>query len=115
MNELTEEFETEVYAQDVMVGGVFSAGNVVHGSVVITPTPNTPTFVTVSGLDLSGSGRIIPLVSAKTSVPWTRVREVSVAEVTESSFRVYIYRTNNTATRVHYLAYREPEEEIVIP
>lgn len=106
--EIFDEFETDVYNSDVMVGGVFSPGNWAMGSVVIKPIPNQPTSFLVSGLDLSGSGEVNYNVSVKTNQPWQRVRQVSIAAPGIRTFEVTIYRTNNTATRVHYFVYREP-------
>ena len=108
MDEIVEDFETDVYNSDVIVGGVFTAGNLAMGSVVIEPVPNVVTMFRVSGLDLSGSGDITYLASVKTNNPWSRVRQVSVAAPGIRTFDLTIYRTTNTATRVHYFAYRNP-------
>jgi hypothetical protein len=106
--EIFEEFETDVINSDVIVGGVFIAGNWAIGSVVITPIPNQPTAFIVSGLDLSGDGDINYNVSVKTNQPWQRVKGVSVAAPGIRTFEIRIYRTNNTATRIHYFVYRDP-------
>lgn len=93
---------------DLIVTGAVSAGNIWHGTVDITPEPNTPTMVEITGLALRGTGPVRGQATAHTSVPGRRVVEVSVASLSPSGCQVWIYRTDNTSTRVSVTLWREP-------
>lgn len=76
------------------------------GSPSITPVANTNTVLNVY---YSAAFRVTPtvVVSARSSVIGTTVRNVSVNSPNASYFPLYIYRTNTTATTVDYLAVGE--------
>jgi hypothetical protein len=76
------------------------------GSPSITPVANTNTALNVY---YAAAFRVAPtvVVSARSSVIGTTVRNVSVNTPQTSYFTLYIYRTNTTATTVDYLAVGE--------
>lgn len=92
-----------------------SVGNWAWGSVVIKPDPAAVTSVTVSGLNLQGTGDVCFQASAKSAYPWIAMGETGVAppdgassfEEDPSQFRIFIYRTTGAATRIHWMAWRE--------
>lgn len=92
-------------------GGQGSKGNNHYwqlrmGSPSITPVANTNTSINVY---YSAAFRVVPtvVVSARSSVIGTTVRNVTVNSPNASYFPLYIYRTNTTATTVDYLAVGE--------
>ena len=83
--------------------GKLTAGNIDHGSVSITPTANTPTSKTVSfGKTFSSTPNVI--ISAETSVPGTTVLECGATNISTTGFTAWVYRTNTTATVLHWIA-----------
>lgn len=100
----------ENYTEGLQVDGAFTAGNMAHGVVEVSPTANSPTSHVVSGLSLQGTGDVYVFVTALTTVPGDAVYEVSVggSTVTPSGFTLYLYRTNTTKTLVQWFAIRRP-------
>jgi len=98
---------TEVRNHDLRVSGQLKAGNVAMGQVKITPVANTPTSVAVSGLRLMGSGQVVGLCSAQTSLPGSVVHETSVSSVTSTGMNVWIYRTDTEPTEIGWLVWRK--------
>ncbi|MFH9227661.1 hypothetical protein [Streptomyces lydicus] len=82
-------------------GGVLRAPNIVSGTVSITPTVNTPTSVTVSGLNVAGTA-FRAFVTANSSVPGS-VAECTATNVTANGLTVWINRSTSTTTSVWYL------------
>jgi hypothetical protein len=97
----------EVRNHDLRISGRLKAGNIAQGTETITPVANTPTSVTISGLDLQGTGTITGLCTPVTSVPGTTVLETAVSSVSSSGMDLYIYRTNTTATKVGWFMIRQ--------
>lgn len=93
---------------DLLVIGALSAGNIWNGTIEITPEPNTPTMVEITGLALRGTGPVRGQATAHTSVPGSRVVEVSLSAVSPSGCQVWLYRTNTTSTLVDVTLWREP-------
>ncbi|GAO08682.1 hypothetical protein TPA0598_04_03180 [Streptomyces lydicamycinicus] len=87
--------------QMTFTDGVLKAPNIVTGIVTITPTPNTPTSITVSGLNVAGSVHRA-FVTAYSVAPGT-VAECSASNVSASGLTVWVNRTNNVSTNVWYL------------
>ncbi|MFB6665963.1 hypothetical protein [Streptomyces parvus] len=83
--------------------GILEAGNIKSGTVTVSPTPDVPTSVTVTGLGLSGTTARV-FLTAVTTDPYTRVRGVSVSGVTTSQFTVWLTRTTSTATNIYWIA-----------
>jgi hypothetical protein len=81
--------------------GVLRAPNIVTGVVTISPTANTPTSVTVSGLNVAGTVHRA-FVTASSTVPGTVV-ECTATSVTSTGLTVWINRTTATNTSVWYL------------
>ncbi|MCK7627241.1 hypothetical protein MUU72_29800 [Streptomyces sp. RS10V-4] len=82
-------------------GGVLRAPNIVSGAVSITPTANTPTSVTVSGLSVAGTV-FRAFVTANASVPGS-VAECTATNVTANGLTVWINRSTTATTSVWYL------------
>jgi len=76
------------------------------GSPTITPVANTNTALSVA---FSAAFRVVPtvVVSARSSVIGTTVRNVAVNTPTAGEVTIYVYRTNTTATVVDYFAVGE--------
>ncbi|MEU4166146.1 hypothetical protein AB0F46_04570 [Streptomyces sp. NPDC026665] len=87
--------------QMTFTDGVLRAPNIVTGVVTITPVANTPTSVTVSGLNVAGTVHRA-FVTASSTVPGTVV-ECTATSVTATGLTVWINRTNTAATSVWYL------------
>jgi len=96
-----------IYNDDVQVTGSVSAGNMASLMVTVTPQPNVPTSVEITGLALRGTGPVQALATAHSSVPGLRVVEVSVSSVTPSGCLVWIRRTNATETNISVLMWRD--------
>ncbi|OLT26549.1 hypothetical protein BJF83_20915 [Nocardiopsis sp. CNR-923] len=96
------------YPGDVLITGALSAGNLQTVRVTITPEPNVPTSVEISGLNLRGRGPVQAIATAHSSVPGTHAVEVSVSSVTSTGCLVWLCRTNATATHVSVVFWREP-------
>jgi hypothetical protein len=88
------------YLGDTSVG-VLAARNVVRGSITITPVANTPTSVTLSGLNVAGS-TFRGFVTANSVVPGTQVTGVACSSVTSTGMVITLTRTNTTATIVYW-------------
>jgi hypothetical protein len=87
--------------QMTFTDGVLRAPNIVTGVVTITPVANTPTSVTVSGLNVAGTV-FRAFVTASSTVPGTVV-ECTATSVTATGLTVWINRTTTTATSIWYL------------
>ena len=88
---------------NVEINGV-TVEKIAHGKVSITPTANSPSYVTI---DYSSTGFTATpdiFVTANTSLPGSTVQEVSYGSPTKDGARIYIYRTNTTTTSVSWLA-----------
>lgn len=108
-----QDIPDEVINDNLEVTGCLTASNWVIGAEWITPVANTPTSVTVTGINIGGTGEINYQVTASSEVPGLRVKEVSVSNTHKttgnpSTFEIWIYRTDTTATLVNYILYREP-------
>jgi hypothetical protein len=79
------------------------AGNRVVGKVNITPVANTPTFVDVTFPSALTGTNFYAVATAQSTVPGQTVQGVSVDNVTSTGVRLYVYRTNNTVTTIHYI------------
>lgn len=87
---------------DMTVNGMFTANSMVTGSMNITPSAaNTPTSITVTGLNLPGTVHRA-FVTAQSSVPGT-VTEVTANNVTATGLTLWLSRTNTTTTNIWYL------------
>ncbi|MFD4830130.1 hypothetical protein ACFWPV_09785 [Streptomyces uncialis] len=72
-----------------------------YGQVTVTPVPNTPTPVTLTGFVTKGTD-VYGFATASTTVIGSTVQGVSVSGVTNSTMTIWVYRTNNTATNVNW-------------
>jgi hypothetical protein len=100
--QLTREEAYFVGFDRVRVARVLRAGNIRTGTVAITPTPNVPTSVTVSGLGVAGT-TYKAFVSANTAVPGTTVQGVGFTGVSDQGLTIWVTRTNNTTTTIDYM------------
>ena len=85
-------------------GGAASASSIQSGVVLITPSAaNTPTYVEV---DFPTAFTSAPTVVATplSTVPGTAVLGCGVSNVTATGCRIYLTRTNTTATSVSWIA-----------
>ncbi|MFJ7004156.1 hypothetical protein ACIQWY_29625 [Streptomyces albidoflavus] len=86
----------------VTVNGVLTARNIEAGRVSITPRPNVPTSVTVTGLRVLGNS-IRGIATPSTTVPGTIVTGVGITDITSRSCTIWLTRTNDTTTAIDYL------------
>jgi hypothetical protein len=91
-----------VTAADIRMAGLFRADSISHGLVNITPTPNVPTSVTLSGGNITGN-TFHGFVTANTGAPGTVVTGVSCTAVTSAGMVVWITRTTNVTTTVYWM------------
>ncbi|MFD7769866.1 hypothetical protein [Streptomyces sp. NPDC059787] len=86
----------------VDVSGVLKPRNFAWGRVDITPVPNTPTSVTVSGLDLRGNA-FTAYATAITTLPGTSVTGVGVSAASRTSVTLWLTRTTTQVTAVSWM------------
>ncbi|MFC8537967.1 hypothetical protein ACFUJY_29205 [Streptomyces sp. NPDC057249] len=87
-----------------LVEGYLSARNIEVGRVRITPTPNVPTSMTVTGLRFPvGSKTFRGVATPVTTVVGTDVKGVSITDQTDTSMTVWVTRTDNAATNIDYI------------
>jgi hypothetical protein len=73
------------------------------GSVSITPVASTPTKVTVTFPTPYTSPPHV-VATGESAVVGSQLQGVSVANITNTTVDIYIYRTNTNATTVHWIA-----------
>jgi hypothetical protein len=76
---------------------------VLAGQTGVTPVANTPTKVAVTFPRAFASQPVVT-VTANSAVPGSGVQEVTCANITTIGCDLYIYRTNTTATELHWIA-----------
>jgi hypothetical protein len=103
---LTAGSDPTIEVGDVTVTGALEAGNIKFGSVTLSPVPNVPTPIEVTGLDLQGTGAVRVQVTPLSGVPGSTFEEASVRNPTPDGFTLWGYRRNSTATTIHWLAIR---------
>jgi hypothetical protein len=87
------------------VEGVLKADSIASGRTAITPSAaNTPTPVSVTGLNLKGSS-IRVVATASTSVPGKEVTGVGVTNASATGFTIWLTRTTTTSTSVDWIAF----------
>ncbi|MET8717330.1 hypothetical protein ABZV52_29640 [Streptomyces sp. NPDC004735] len=92
-------------AGTVQVVGYLNANNIATGRVRITPTPNVPTSMTVTGLGLPrNASSIYAVATPYTTVPGTSVTGVGITDPTPMTLTVWLTRSNNSLTSVDYIA-----------
>ncbi len=77
---------------------------IIGGQIAITPVANTPTAAIISFAGAPFSGAPYLVATAYTTVPGSTLIEVGVQQVNSIAGRIYIYRTNTTATDVNWIA-----------
>ncbi|MFD6094742.1 hypothetical protein ACFVWN_01105 [Nocardiopsis flavescens] len=103
---LTAASDPSIVVGDAQITGALEAGNIATGTVTVSPVENTPTLVTVTGLNLAGTGPVRVQLTPLTAVPGGTVREVGVRNPTPYGFDLWAFRTNATAFNVFWLAVR---------
>ena len=103
---LTPTADPSIVDDDVVITGALEVGNIAVGVTTLTPVANKPTKVAVSGLNLQGTGPVRVIATAETAVPGSTFREVCTADHTPYGFSIWGYRTNTTATNIHWMALR---------
>lgn len=98
--------DPSIIDDDLVVTGALEVGNIAVGVTTLTPVANKPTKVAVSGLNLQGTGPVRVIATAETAVPGSTFREVCTADHTPYGFSIWGYRTNTTATSIHWMAMR---------
>lgn len=73
------------------------------GTVSISPTANSPSYVTVS-FGITFGEAPATFATASTTVPGSSVTEVSTSNTTTTDTRIYIYKNTSTAIDIHWLA-----------
>ncbi|MGW7090115.1 hypothetical protein ACWGH2_42400 [Streptomyces sp. NPDC054871] len=81
--------------------GVFKADNIMTGVVKVTPTPNTPTPVTLSGGAIKGT-KFRAQLTANTSFPGSRVLGVGFTGLSSEGMTIWVTRTDNDETTIHW-------------
>lgn len=88
--------------------GSLTAGNIKWGRVTIDHGAglNRPLSVSVTGLDLKGSGPVQVFVTPVTTAPGTSVRQATTQNESPDGFEVWATRRTNFVTTYHWLAMR---------
>ena len=94
---------------DLDVSGSLTAGNIKWGQATV-PTLNNlnkPVSVTVTGLDLKGTGRVEVILTVASTRP-DYMKAVSSQQETPDGFQIWTYRvTSNANSAVNWLALRQ--------
>ena len=75
------------------------------GSVIVTPTANEVTTVSVTFPEAFAQIPDCVLVSPVTTVPYTAVRYASASGYTATGFKLHLYRTSAGETTVTWVAF----------
>ncbi|MBK7823558.1 MAG: hypothetical protein IPJ61_21465 [Tessaracoccus sp.] len=73
------------------------------GRTSITPVANTPTYITVTFATPFAAAPSVVTTPAS-AFPGTAVKSSAATDITTTSFKLWVYRTNNTATDVCWIA-----------
>ncbi|MEU0171594.1 hypothetical protein ABZ214_40140 [Streptomyces iakyrus] len=91
-----------VSAPTIRAAGVLKADNIAIGTTTITPVPNKPTSVTLTGGLIKGANHRA-FVTPVTSVPGDQVLGVGVTGVSASGLTIWLHRSNSTKTSVNWM------------
>lgn len=91
-----------VSAPTIRAAGVLRADNIAIGTTTITPVPNKPTSVTLTGGHIKGANHRA-FVTPVTSAPGEKVLGVGVTGVSSSGLTIWLHRTNSTKTLVNWM------------
>lgn len=91
---------------DATVTGAIEAGNIATGTTAVSPVANVPTAVTVTGLNLQGTGGVRVQVTAITAFPGSALREVTIRDPSPDGFTIWMLRTTTAAMNVQWIAIR---------
>ncbi|MEU5002013.1 hypothetical protein [Streptomyces sp. NPDC021622] len=89
-------------APSIRAAGVLRADNISVGTATITPVPNKPTSVTLTGGHIKGANHRA-FVTPVTSAPGEKVLGVGVTGVSASGLTIWLHRTNSTKTLVNWM------------
>lgn len=103
---LTAGSDPSIVVGDKTITGALVAGNIASGTVLISPVANAPTMVSITGLNLQGTGPVTVQAAPVSTVPGSQVREVGIRDPSPTGFNLFLYRTNSTNTNVHWIAMR---------
>lgn len=98
---------TTTINDDLVIGGAFSAANFIFGSATINAQTNAVASSEVTGLNHTGTAEPTVILTAHSAYPWSRVQEVGYRFSTPTGFTMYMYRTSDVDTIVHYLSWQE--------
>ncbi|MFF9901220.1 hypothetical protein [Streptomyces longispororuber] len=85
----------------VRANGIFRADNIATGTVKITPVPNTPTSITLTGGAIRGN-RFRAQLTPNTGYPGTRVLGVGFTGLSAEGMTIWVTRTDNDETTIHW-------------
>lgn len=74
------------------------------GTVLIAPAAGVPSFAEIDYARAGFSSAPVVLATARTALPGSQVVEVGVTDLTATTARICLYRTNTTATAVNWVA-----------
>ena len=74
------------------------------GTVLIAPVAGVPSFAEIDYAHAGFSSEPIVIATARTALPGSQVVEVGVSDLTATIARIYLFRTNTTATAVNWVA-----------
>jgi hypothetical protein len=98
----------------VWVEGSLNAGNIRAGRTTIVVPSGGNHSVAVDLTGMSGTGQVYAQVTPQTTVPGGRgtgggtVTMLSVADLLDQSFTIWIRRTSGVSTEVYWFATRNP-------
>jgi hypothetical protein len=89
-------------APSIRAAGVLRADNISTGTAKVTPTPNVPSPVTLSGGTIKGS-KFRAFVTANTGYPGTRVTGVGFTALSSAGMTIWVTRTDADETTLHWM------------
>lgn len=110
---------SKTYNENVHFAGGLSIGNLAMGMFTVQPPAREVMSIDVSGINLLGSGEMVPFAQVHTAWPWysasvacVHTSDTSDEDPTDlwdtwgSGFRIVWRRTNNSETNVSWCAWK---------
>ncbi|MFI1201601.1 hypothetical protein ACH4VR_19480 [Streptomyces sp. NPDC020883] len=88
---------------DLVVNGIISSGNVVTGTIAVTPSKaGIPQSATITGLNITGT-TFRAWVSPMSSVPGTSLLGCTATNVTSTGMTIWLTRKDLVLTTIHWM------------
>lgn len=96
------------FNHDLNISGALTAGNIHSDQVRIEPVADSPTSVTVTGFELTGTGEISVQATAYSAVAGSTFEEVTYSQKSSTDLTLNVYRGTDTSTILFYFLIQKP-------